>query len=143
MWKRPLLQHALTYRNITSGIPPRPSVEITTTRNSTSHFHHFGPGKERAEGTALMAGDQRINELVESAEGGSRGGKLNSRGRGGKGNGARGEGREVAISKALSKLLRHAAEDEGLVLDGEGFGRLDQVVSLVLFSAVCFSFPSS
>jgi RNA:NAD 2'-phosphotransferase (TPT1/KptA family) len=38
--------------------------------------------------------------------------------------------REVAVSKALSKLLRHAAEDAGLSLDGEGFARLDQVVSL-------------
>ena len=38
--------------------------------------------------------------------------------------------REVAVSKALSKLLRHAADDAGLELDGEGFARVDQVVSL-------------
>jgi 2'-phosphotransferase len=41
--------------------------------------------------------------------------------------------REVAVSKALSKLLRHAAEDAGLTLDGEGFARLDQVVRLPTF----------
>lgn len=37
--------------------------------------------------------------------------------------------REVAVSKALSKLLRHAAEDAGLTLDDEGYARVDQVVS--------------
>jgi RNA:NAD 2'-phosphotransferase (TPT1/KptA family) len=37
--------------------------------------------------------------------------------------------RDVAISKALSKLLRHAAEDEGLKLDAEGFANVEQVVS--------------
>lgn len=50
----------------------------------------------------------------------------NNRNAGGSG---RGEDREVAISKALSKLLRHAAGDAGLSLDDEGFARLDQVVS--------------
>ena len=39
--------------------------------------------------------------------------------------------REVAVSKALSKLLRHAAEDAGLALDSEGFARVDQVVSII------------
>jgi hypothetical protein len=37
--------------------------------------------------------------------------------------------RAVAVSKALSKLLRHAAEDVGLKLDAEGYARLDDVVS--------------
>ncbi|KAH8595694.1 Tpt1/KptA family RNA 2'-phosphotransferase, partial [Bisporella sp. PMI_857] len=32
------------------------------------------------------------------------------------------------ISKALSRLLRHAAESEGVPLDNEGFARLDQVM---------------
>lgn len=39
-----------------------------------------------------------------------------------------GQGREVEISKALSKLLRHDAVKEGLELDGEGYAQLDQVV---------------
>lgn len=37
--------------------------------------------------------------------------------------------REVAVSKALSKLLRHAAGDAGVKLDAEGFASLEQVVS--------------
>jgi 2'-phosphotransferase len=56
------------------------------------------------------------------------------RGRGGRAIGGRpGQGREVEISKALSKLLRHAALEEGLELDGEGFARVDQVVGLISF----------
>ena len=50
-------------------------------------------------------------------------------GRGGRAGGGGAEIREVAVSKALSKLLRHAAKDEGITLDAEGFARLDQVVS--------------
>jgi len=61
------------------------------------------------------------------------GGKSNRRGKGGRGGGRSGggggvQGREVQVSKALSKLLRHAAEEEGVQLDKEGFARLDQVV---------------
>jgi len=63
-----------------------------------------------------------------------RGGRSNRRGRGGRGGGrgggggGGGQGREVQVSKALSKLLRHAAEEEGIQLDKEGFAKLDQVV---------------
>jgi hypothetical protein len=72
---------------------------------------------------------------------GRQGGKGKGKGPGGRGGGGGGGGgrgggemnREVAVSKALSKLLRHAAEDAGLTLDGEGFARLDQVVRLPTF----------
>lgn len=37
--------------------------------------------------------------------------------------------KQMAVSKALSKLLRHAAEDVGLKLDSEAYARVDQVVS--------------
>jgi hypothetical protein len=57
-----------------------------------------------------------------------RGGGRGRGGRGGGGGGGRVEKREVQISKALSKLLRHDAEKEGLALDAEGFARVDQVV---------------
>ena len=62
-----------------------------------------------------------------------RGGRSSRKGRGGKGGvrgggGGSGQGREMQISKALSKLLRHAAAEEGIQLDNEGFARLDQVV---------------
>jgi 2'-phosphotransferase len=71
---------------------------------------------------------------------GARGGRPKAGGGGGsgsRGNRAGGSGggemnREVAISKALSKLLRHAAVDAGLKLDPEGFARVDQVVSIRL-----------
>ncbi|PMD58105.1 uncharacterized protein K444DRAFT_614354 [Hyaloscypha bicolor E] len=67
---------------------------------------------------------------------GARGGRPKAGGSGGsgsRGNRAGGSGggemnREVAISKALSKLLRHAAVDVGLKLDPEGFARVDQVM---------------
>ena len=82
-----------------------------------------------------MAEDQYLDleERLDGASSNSKGGRGGSRGGrgGGRGGGGRGESREVAISKALSKLLRHAAADFGLVLDSEGFGRLDKVVSLI------------
>lgn len=51
-------------------------------------------------------------------------------GRGGRGGG--GQSREMLVSKALSKLLRHQAENAGIKLDAEGFAALDEVVSFVL-----------
>lgn len=36
--------------------------------------------------------------------------------------------RQVQLSKALSKLLRHQADKAGIKLDDEGFAPLDQVV---------------
>lgn len=56
-----------------------------------------------------------------------------SKPRGGKGRGKSGggggHGREVQVSKALSRLLRHQAANAGIQLDDEGFARLDTVVS--------------
>jgi len=80
-------------------------------------------------------------ELDINAHGGESGGQgrgnRGSRGnrRGGRGGSARGvENREVLVSKALSKLLRHAANEAGLTLDAEGFAPLDQVVSTIFLS---------
>lgn len=39
--------------------------------------------------------------------------------------------REVQVSKALSKLLRHSAEKEGLKLDAAGYVGLKDVVGLI------------
>ncbi|QPH01868.1 hypothetical protein C2857_006071 [Epichloe festucae Fl1] len=47
---------------------------------------------------------------------------------GGGSRGGRSEGREVQVSKALSKLLRHQADNVGIKLDGEGFAPLDKVL---------------
>jgi hypothetical protein len=76
----------------------------------------------------------KAEELGIQDRGGRRGnrGGWRGKGRGGKSGGGSGGGamnREVAVSKALSKLLRHAAEDVGLKLDAEGYARLDDVVS--------------
>ena len=46
--------------------------------------------------------------------------------------------RDVQVSKALSKLLRHSAEKEGLKLDAAGYINLKDVVSLV--DGICFPF---
>lgn len=91
--------------------------------------------------TRNMAEFGRTDDFIDKAEeldiqdrGGRRGNRGGGRGkgRGGKSGGGSGGGvmnREVAVSKALSKLLRHAAEDVGLKLDAEGYAGLDDVVS--------------
>ncbi|KAL7821500.1 KptA family domain-containing protein [Trichoderma aethiopicum] len=48
--------------------------------------------------------------------------------RGGRGGGGGGQSREVLISKALSRLLRHQAANAGIQLDAEGFAALDEVM---------------
>lgn len=94
-----------------------------------------------ASDVARWAEEGDVVEVEVGGGGNARGGKG---GRGGKGKGegrgaaaAAGGGseknREMLVSKALSKLLRHAAESEGVMLDGEGFARLDLVVSLIFF----------
>lgn len=74
-----------------------------------------------------------------NARGGGRGGGR-GKGRGGRGGGGRGMNREMEVSKALSKLLRHHAEEAGMKLDNEGFARLDHVVSSYFssFLIICF-----
>jgi hypothetical protein len=61
-----------------------------------------------------------------SGRGGGQGSKKGARG----GRGGRPMGRETEVSKALSKLLRHAAEEQGIKLDSEGYAPLEQVVSI-------------
>lgn len=97
-----------------------------------------------------MAQDLDLEE--RSSKGSNRGGKSGGRGKNSRvGEGRKGENREVAISKALSKLLRHSAADEGLDIDSEGFARVGQVVSISIFlyadlyyfSDALFPFPLS
>ncbi|KAL2164575.1 hypothetical protein VTH06DRAFT_3792 [Thermothelomyces fergusii] len=65
--------------------------------------------------------------LSASASASSRHGRGGRRaGRAG-GEGGRGK-REVQLSKALSRLLRHQATNAGIELDREGFARLDEVL---------------
>lgn len=69
-------------------------------------------------------GAQALGEQTEDISTGSR--RLN----GGPKRGNRGgQNRDVQVSKALSKLLRHDAEKVGLRLDEEGFADVEEVVS--------------
>ncbi|KAK3357507.1 KptA family-domain-containing protein [Lasiosphaeria hispida] len=82
--------------------------------------------------------DDEITQIADQLEdqaspGRGRGGGSSSRGRGG-GRGGRfrtnkgGKGREVDLSRALSRLLRHQAANAGVELDREGFASLDKVL---------------
>lgn len=85
----------------------------------------------------------RLEDMAMSAprhQGGQSGHGKRGGGKGGKGGGGGGrEGgrdrREVDLSKALSRLLRHQAGNAGVELDREGFASLDRVVSS-LFSSL-------
>lgn len=66
-----------------------------------------------------------------SSRGGRGGGKSGGRAGGG-GSGGRG-GRDINLSRALSKLLRHQAANAGIQLDNEGYAPLDKVVSFLSF----------
>jgi len=61
--------------------------------------------------------------------GGRKAGSGGSGGSGGPGGNGRSK-RDVVLSKALSRLLRHQADAVGITLDKEGFAPLDKVVSL-------------
>lgn len=94
--------------------------------------------------TSPSASDALADRLEDVALSSSRhgkgrdGGKAWGRGGGGGGGGGGGRSRrEVSLSKALSRLLRHQADSAGIELDREGFARLDKVVSYFSFS---FSF---
>lgn len=66
--------------------------------------------------------------VEDRAQQGRRGGRKGGRGGGGGGGGG-GQNREVLVSKALSKLLRHQAENAGIKLEEGGWAPLDKVVS--------------
>lgn len=59
-----------------------------------------------------------------------RGGKGRGKGPGGR-RGGRHNDPDVELSKALSYILRHGAQREGLVIRSDGYVRLDDLVSAV------------
>jgi hypothetical protein len=68
---------------------------------------------------------------IHQDKGKGRGGAGRRGGGGGRGHGRGGGGgasREMLLSKALSKLLRHQAVSAGIQLDREGYAALDKVV---------------
>lgn len=78
---------------------------------------------DNAQGMACLAlQDQVCDEAAKSRDRkGGRGGAAKS--------GGTGQRRDVQVSRALSRLLRHQADTAGINLDGEGFAPLDKVVS--------------
>jgi 2'-phosphotransferase len=50
-----------------------------------------------------------------------------------RGRGRQSQGRDVQVSKALSKLLRHAAEKEGLKMNEQGYASVTDVVCSTLY----------
>lgn len=50
-------------------------------------------------------------------------------------------GRDVTVSKALSLLLRHAAEKEGLKLDAQGYANVADVVRPHIYPPHWFTTP--
>ncbi|KAF6842451.1 tRNA 2-phosphotransferase 1 [Colletotrichum musicola] len=71
---------------------------------------------------------------------GRRGGRGGGR-RGGGGGGGGGQNREVLVSKALSKLLRHQAENAGIKLDEGGYAPLDKVLAYGPIKSLKVTFP--
>ncbi|OJJ51321.1 hypothetical protein ASPZODRAFT_55298 [Penicilliopsis zonata CBS 506.65] len=51
------------------------------------------------------------------------------------------DNREVSISKALSKLLRHSAEEEGLKLDTRGYANVTEVMKCQRLKSLQVTFP--
>ncbi|KAM3464731.1 hypothetical protein NHJ6243_002295 [Beauveria neobassiana] len=84
---------------------------------------------EQAAGVATMDIQQDIMDKLDSQAGGknARGGRKGRGGRGGGGGGGGGN-RSSDVSRALSRLLRHQAENAGIKLDGEGYAPLDKVL---------------
>ncbi|KAI1768840.1 RNA 2'-phosphotransferase, Tpt1 [Hypoxylon sp. FL1150] len=70
----------------------------------------------------------RLGNLSLRGKGGNRGKGGRGRGKGGRGGGGGSQDRESQISRALSQLLRHQAENAGIGLDGEGYAPLDKVL---------------
>lgn len=71
-------------------------------------------------------------EMEDKAVQGRQGGRGGGRGGGRRGGGGRPQDRNVQVSKALSKLLRHQADNAGVKLDEGGWAELDKVVRLPL-----------
>ncbi|KAK3296046.1 KptA family-domain-containing protein [Chaetomium fimeti] len=100
-----------------------------------------------------MDGDDALADRLEDMamsssrnSGGGRGGGKRRGGRGGgKGGGGGGEGgrarREVDLSRALSRLLRHQAGNAGVELDREGFADLGKVLQWGPIRTLAPTFP--
>ncbi|KAI0105412.1 RNA 2'-phosphotransferase, Tpt1 [Nemania sp. FL0031] len=119
--KLALLEKTGSNRNSTGT-----SAEIATTKikSVTATGIH-------SSGNRMEDDFQDTADLIEERTWGAGGGGRSRRGGGGGrrgGGGAGGPNRQVQISKALSTLLRHQAQNAGIKLDAEGFAPLDRVM---------------
>ncbi|AEO69369.1 5ec828e4-7082-463c-9259-921269fb9be5 [Thermothielavioides terrestris] len=97
------------------------------------------PSLAASEALADQLEDMAMSAASGSRRGGRRGGGGGKGGKGAGGGGGRGR-REVDLSKALSRLLRHQAGQAGIELDREGFARLDLVLQWGPLRALAPSF---
>ncbi|KAI9756090.1 MAG: hypothetical protein M1815_004203 [Lichina confinis] len=99
-------------------------LNVVTPRHPRSSIAKLLPSK-------ISMGKTHRNAPTDSGRGG-RGGRGGGGGGGGGGRrGGRADGppsREVTISKAMSYVLRHAADREGLRLDGNGYARASDLL---------------
>ncbi|KAM3481584.1 hypothetical protein MY5147_000570 [Beauveria neobassiana] len=127
--QKPKFIHLTKYVSA-SGLAHRagPQHKQRTTVEPQTSLLHSGMANEQAAGVATMDIQQDIMDKLDSQAGGknARGGR---KGRGGRGGGGGGGGnRSSDVSRALSRLLRHQAENAGIKLDGEGYAPLDKVL---------------
>ena len=104
-------------------------------RSTMAHDGHAGDGMDiGAEDISRLALEDKALDAGDASGRRGKGGKGKGGGRGGRGGGGGGggggsQGREVQVSRALSRLLRHQAQNAGIQLDGEGYAPLHKVVS--------------
>lgn len=103
-------------------------------RSTMAHDGHDGDGMDLgAEDISRLALEDKALDAGDASGRRGKGGKGKGGGRGGRGGGGGGgggsQGREVQVSRALSRLLRHQAQNAGIQLDGEGYAPLHKVVS--------------
>lgn len=134
-----LLTTAPSCSSSTSSFKANPNSRLTNPTSSslhTPHLHRRTMDNTIDDDMASRLEDTALSSSSARGGGGRRGHGKGGRGRGG-GGGRGGEGgrgrREVDLSRALSRLLRHQAGAAGVEVDGEGFARLEGVVSSFFF----------
>ncbi|EGX94335.1 RNA 2'-phosphotransferase [Cordyceps militaris CM01] len=116
-----LISKSYTRYAIRSRPAPRAAPQhIHTSVCQARHLDSRIANEQAASGATMDIQDQIMNK-VENQEGKRGGGARKSRG-------GRSGGRSSDVSRALSRLLRHQAENAGIALDGEGYAPLDQVL---------------
>jgi hypothetical protein len=125
--KRGIHRHRQTQTLTTKGVLPQDNLCEVRKIQARKHrilgraSARMEDGLEDSNVGGLEHSELEVTALKKSERRGGRPGR--GGGRGG------GLGREVQISKALSRLLRHQAENAGIKLDDAGFAPLDRVVS--------------